>query len=216
MTGNGHVVLGLAEALRLHPGLSIRPRKAGCVTVAGELQVNHCAAGFHAIEDAFEIEMRVPGDFPRTLPEVRELGGRIPNSFHTNSDGTLCLGSPIRLRMHAGPRPPLTRFIERCVIPYLYGFEHQERHGVLPFGELGHRNKHVVEDLKGVFRVQDLKACVGLIRLAGMQRRKANRCRCPCNSGNRVGQCHHRILNHLRARCGRLSLKVEHLRLTQS
>jgi len=36
-----------------------------------------------------------------------------------------------------------------------------------------------------------------------MRKRHANKERCPCGSGDRVGWCHHRQLNRLRKRLGR-------------
>jgi hypothetical protein len=36
-----------------------------------------------------------------------------------------------------------------------------------------------------------------------MKKRQANKLPCPCNSGRRVGQCHHLEINRLRNKLGR-------------
>ena len=51
------------------------------------------------IIDSFELIIIVPTSFPRELPKVTEIANRIPRdgNHHVNPDGTLCLGSPLRL-----------------------------------------------------------------------------------------------------------------------
>jgi hypothetical protein len=73
------------------------------------------------VTDEYQIEITVPLEFPRAVPAVRETAGRIPPTYHTLADGTLCLGSPTRLRLIASESRTLPRFVERCVIPYLVG-----------------------------------------------------------------------------------------------
>ena len=82
---------------------------------------------------------------------MREIGGRIPRSFHKLNNAELCLGAPTRLQLIVAESPSVLRFVERCVIPYLYGYSHFERHGVMPFGELKHGAEGVREDLASLF-----------------------------------------------------------------
>ena len=214
MDGDEYTSWGVEEVLRIHPGLSLRPSQDDCLILAGDITFNCQAVGFHAIADTFEIELRVPSGFPEELPVAWELGGRIPATFHKMGDKSLCLGSAIRKRIVVGQRPTLGHFIERCVITYLYGFVHQQRHGVLPFGELNHRDAGVVEDLRALFGVKTDGACLEMVRLVGLERRKANQHPCPCGSGLRLGKCHHKRLNKLRDQCGRRCFQVEYARLT--
>jgi len=215
MDGNERTSWGVAEVLRIHSGLSIRPRRDDCLILAGDITFNCQAVGFHAVADTFEVELLVPSSFPRELPAAWELEGRIPATYHKMSDGSLCLGSPIRQRMAVGLRPTLGHFIERCVVTYLYGFAHHERHGVQPFGELKHGDVGVVEELKALFGIKDPHACLEMVRLAGLDRRKANQHPCPCSSGLRLGKCHHQCVNKLRERCGCQCFREEYERLTK-
>ena len=47
--------------------------------------------------DSYELELEVPISFPRGIPKVKEVAGKIPRdgTFHVNHDETLCLGSPL-------------------------------------------------------------------------------------------------------------------------
>lgn len=127
---------GLEELLVAHPGLAIRPRAGGELLIAGEFRFLARSNGTE-IEDSYRIEMTVSSDFPRELPRVKETGGRIPLDFHHYPDGTLCLGSPIRLCLILDVGATLAEFTERCLLAYLFAYSYKEKYGTLPFGELG-------------------------------------------------------------------------------
>ena len=147
---------------------------------------------------------------PAVFLRVRETRGRISRAFHKLDDGSLCLGSPTRLRLILAESPSIIRFVERCVIPYLYGHSHFERHGVLPFGELDHGERGIRQDLAAVFGTDQTGRVGEFVSLAAMRKREANKRSCPCGSGRRVGRCHHRRLNALRDRLGRRWFRVLH------
>lgn len=204
---------GLDHLLRAYPGLSVRPSTVDSLLISGQLQFCASSKGHEEIADSYDVELRVPKGFPGKLPTVKETGKRIARSFHTNPDGTLCLGAPIRLHMAIGRSPTLPEFVKKCVVPFLYGWSYKERHGVYPFRELPHGDSGVVQDLARLLGSDDKDVCLGLLLLGSMPRRKANRKMCPCGSGLRVGKCHHSLLDSLRRRCGRLCFRDEYERL---
>ena len=62
---------------------------------------------------------------------------------------------------HKGRQPSLLRFVERCLIPYLYGFSYFQRHqGKLPFGELAHGAEGIRQDYKDLFGVESGESAV--------------------------------------------------------
>jgi hypothetical protein len=124
---------GVDDLLAAYGGLKLVAASDGTVKVIGLLAFKASARNRETISDEYGIEIGVPDDFPRSLPLVRETGGRIPKSFHTNPDGTLCLGSPTRLRLFVSGGTTLERFVTKCVVPYLYGHAYFEKHGVMPF-----------------------------------------------------------------------------------
>jgi SEC-C motif len=161
------------------------------------------ASGKERLEDEYQIELSVPGGFPGSVPSVRETGGRIPPSFHKLADGALCLGSPTRLRLILSESPSILRFVERCVIPYLYGYSYFERHGILPFGELDHGDPGIRQDFASIFHIDQEEMVREFVRLTSMRKRHANKQPCPCGSQRRLGRCHYRRVNSLRGRLGR-------------
>jgi hypothetical protein len=99
--------------------------------------------------------------------------------------------------------PTITGFIDKCLIPYLYGYSYFEKHGYLPFGELAHGGHGIIDDYKRLFNVASIEMCASMLLLIGQKRRIANKQRCPCGSGMRLGRCHNRIANRMRVKLGR-------------
>jgi hypothetical protein len=184
--------------------------------IAGDLEFSAAEKGRGRIVDSYRMVIEIPEAFPAELAAAREIGGRIPRSFHINPDGSLCLGSPIRIRLKIGRSPTLLEFVERCVIPFLYGFSYYERHDTLPNGELAHGHRGLLQDYTMLFGVKDADMCLRFLQLTGMLRRKANRHPCPCGSGSRLGKCHNHRVNRLRGTCGRLLFRDEYNRLACS
>jgi hypothetical protein len=199
--------LRLDELRRQQPGLQLRPVSDGELKLAGELEFSAEAPGYDRLNDRYDVEIIVPASFPREPPLVREVGGRIPATFHTNPDGTLCLGSPAKLRLSLLRTPTLPGFVNQCVVPYLYGYTHWEKHGKLPFGELAHGPAGLRQEFAGFFGLADGRTAAALVRLAGMRKRVANKLPCPCGSGRRLGRCHHLAVNRLRYELGRKWLR---------
>ena len=189
------------------PGLRILPAISDLV-LAGKLAFTAKIPNKVQISDCYQIELRIPGTFPRRIPSVFETGGRIPVSYHHLQDGSLCLGSETRLRLILSEGLSLIGFVDRCLIPYLYRFSYLVTYGDAPFEELEHGVSGIREDLRQLLGAKRESEVLPFIRLLGMKKRHANKQRCPCGSGERVGRCHHRHLNHLRERLGRYWFRV--------
>jgi len=193
----------IEDVLVRYPGLRLIPSLQSVLKLEGDLAFRAEAPGKEVIADSFRVQILVPADASRKLFSIREMAGRIPPSFHTLDDGTLCLGSPTRLRLLMGGSASVLKFIERCVIPYLYGRAYYERHGELPFGELRHGNAGICDDLELLFGFGDEETVKGFVRASTLRRRIANKTSCPCGSRVRLGRCHHRRVNAARRCLGR-------------
>jgi len=201
----------LQELLVKHPTLRLVTAPSGSVRLAGALPFVATAPEREQIADEYQIEIDVPDSFPEQLPSVRETQGRIPADFHRLEGGALCLGSPTRLLLIARESVTLPRFVDRCVVPYLYGHSYFEKYRTMPFGELEHGAAGIRDDFAGLFGVADLRSVPEFIRLTSMRRRQANKERCPCGSLRRLGRCHNRRVNGLRTRLGRRWFRMWHI-----
>ena len=204
------------EALLLkYPGLRLTPASSGYVTLAGALAFDAESSGKERIDDEYQLEISVPKGFPVCIPSVRETEGRIPSSFHKLDDGALCLGSPTRLRLMLIESPSIICFVERCVIPYLYGYSYFEKHGTLHFGQLDHGEPGIRQDFASLFGIDRSDIVPQFVRLTSMKKRIANKQICPCGSQRRLGRCHHRRVSALRDRLGRHWFRMAHHALRQ-
>jgi hypothetical protein len=181
----------------------------------GELAFHAVRDGFEQISDTFSVRIEVASEFPRVLPKVFEAAGRIPPDYHTDPDGSLCLGSPLRQRLLIAKDQTLTGFVEHLLIPYLYNRSYFEKHEDLPIGDLPHGAPGLVADYERIFKVEGRSACTEMLYLLGLGKRIANKRSCPCGSGRRLGKCHNAVMNPLRKLASRREFR-EQLRLLLS
>lgn len=194
---------GIEELLDRYTELRLWPSSSGKLRICGTLEFAAKSNGQPSVTDRYEVEITVPNAYPGDIPSVRETASRIPKDFHKLQNGDLCLGSPTRLRLILAQTPSLLSFIERCVIPYLYGYSIVEAGGSLPFGELSHGPQGLRDDLSALLGIKDEGKLLGFVCLISMKKRQANKLPCPCGSFLRVGRCHNRRLNLLRDSLGR-------------
>jgi hypothetical protein len=193
----------LQDTLLRYPGLRIAPSAGEELKLAGELRFRVTGPEGVTIEDSYEVELRVPADFPPRTPTAQETGGRIGPAYHKREGGLLCLGAPTELRIRLVTSPTLLAFVERVLIPYLFGHSYYTVHGKMPFGELEHGTAGLLQHFAGLFGVADRAAARGFVRAASLRRRVANKMPCPCGSRRRLGRCHNRRVNRVRALLGR-------------
>ncbi len=202
----------LAELLARYDGLRLLPATASVIRIAGTLTFRAAWRNTPIIEDSYDVTLEVPPDFPEHMALAWETGGRIPPTYHKLDNGALCLGSRIRLRLQTAGSPSVLRFVERCLIPYLYGYSHFLKTGRMPFGELDHGELGTLQELASLLSMETGSAIPYCV-LATLKRRRANKRPCPCRSGRRLGRCHNRKVNVLRERVGRLVLMKEMRRI---
>lgn len=185
---------GIQQFIQDYPGMSIAPSRSSEVVLKGSF--SFCArprGGGAEIRDSYELRIDVPRAFPEELPNVTETGHKIPrdDTYHVNPDGTLCLGSPLRLKGKIEGRPDLVGFAKHCLVPYLYGASHRLMHGAdgFPFGELAHGVEGIINDYAKLFGLQEREQAIRALELLGMKRRMANKESCPCGCGRRLGRC---------------------------
>jgi hypothetical protein len=107
------------------------------------------------------------------------------------------------VRLILAEAPSLLAFIERCVVPYLYGYSIIESGGVLSFDELSHGARGLRDDLASMIGMDNDLVLLDFEHLLAMKKRRANKLLCPCGTGMRLGRCHNRKINMLRDKLGR-------------
>jgi hypothetical protein len=156
------------------------------------------AAIYEATELLLEgvtVEIILPSTFPDTIPVVRETTG-LTKGFHTNDDGSLCLGSPLAVRATLESFPTLLGVMEQLIIPFFFAFKYWKDHGEVPFGELSHGGKGILEYYTGLFAVSEHDKVIGLLRILAADDYRGH-LPCPCESRAIIRRCHGDILRSI-------------------
>jgi len=160
--------------------------------ISGFLCFSAAPKDLENICETFSLEIHVPNNYPVELPHVIELEGKIEKEFsHLNDDNTLCLAVPMEVRRIFQETPTLLGFVEKLVIPYLYGYCYcyWKKHGAMPFGEANHGNTGVLEYYRELFNpLNDLVLLKGLYGI--YQHGYRGHHSCPCGSEIIVRKCH--------------------------
>ena len=183
---------GIKEFIRDYPGMAFRPANDSAMIFTGLLSFTAKPEKLPEITDEYSLRIRVPNNFPKELPDVTELGNKIRriNDFHIYSDGTLCLGSRLRLLMILSKNPTLVGYTENCIVPYLYAISYKLKFGEkLPFGELSHGPTGELEDCRRLFGLKNIEQAKIVLVLLSLNKRQANKKPCPCNCGKRLVKC---------------------------
>ena len=180
----------IADLTAVHKGLMEIAQHETEMVLAGTVPFIASYDGLETISATFDIELTIPSDFPEKLPRVKETGGQISADYdHLDPGGTLCLAVPIEQRRVFLEDPTLLGFVNRLVIPYLYGYCYFRKHGHHPFKEAAHGYEGILDHYKDSLGLrEDLSALKVICVLLEYGYRGHHDC--PCGSGQTVRTCH--------------------------
>lgn len=183
------------DVSRKHRGLRLQEREDGSGLVTGEL---HFIASYkgESLEDMLSIELKIPTDYPKELPMVKEIGGRIPQNFHHHDQGTLCLGVLLEMKMKFQKNPTLLGFIDEQIIPFLYSFSYCEKNGKMPFGEFSHDGEGIIQYYQQLLKLESQITVLGFLRILADDDYRGHH-PCLCCSGKTMRNCHGQRLREI-------------------
>ena len=187
----------IAELKQIHKGLIETTADKDEIILAGPLPFEASADGCGSITENFEIELAIAAAYPKFLPRVREIGGRIESTYdHVYQDGTLCLAVPIEERRLFLEQPTLLGFVNRLVIPYIFGYSYWKIHGRHPFDEHDHGAEGIMRHYRDSLHLEsDISVLAVLSYLIEYGYRGHHPC--PCSSREKVRKCHGKALRDL-------------------
>lgn len=191
----GEIKKQICELTQIHKGLTDVSHQKRKTIIRGPLSFEASfVEGFPVISDCFDIELIVLTAYPKILPAAREIGGRIDRNYeHLYQDGTLCLATPIEGRLLFLEQKSLLGFVNRLVVPYLYGYCYWKKYGQHPFGERIHGIEGIVQYYREELRLgNNLNILAMLAFLFEFGYR--GHLTCPCGGGLKVRECHSETL----------------------
>lgn len=153
---------------------------------------------------AYDIEIRIPCDFPNEPPVAFETGGRITD-FHRNKNernepGELCLGTQAAILRKWNKLPTLLEFVNDLVVPFLFSHTVFLETGKMPYGELAHGDEGVFQYYQELFDCRNPEIIIKLLQCCfGKHIHEVeNEGFCPCGSNRRFVDCHKAIIEDFR------------------
>lgn len=186
----------MADAQAQHPGLELILDPDGELMVRGPVgfRIEHDG---HTVEDSYDVELRIPDDYPTDPPTVYETGEKISRDYgHFMKAGNFCLGAPIEVRRRFAQDRTLLAFINDQVIPFLFRHSYLQGHGVPPFDDLAHGTPGLLDYYMAHFGTGGVTTLKLLKCLADDFAPPLGPC--PCGSGRKLQDCHGPKLDELR------------------
>ncbi|WP_379142572.1 hypothetical protein [Paenibacillus sp. sgz500992] len=193
---NGHIVQDHFRKLRERYPNVILDFEKDKHFVRGELRFCAQYQDNEIMEVEYTVEIELSANYPISPPKARELKGEIPRTFHTFSDGTLCLGAPLAIKEKFSADPTLVGFVENLLVPYLYTHKHLSQKSVLPYGELDHGAKGIMKYYMELFEVTEPILALNLLYLLAYEKVRGH-LPCPCGGGAIIRKCHAPILKKI-------------------
>lgn len=162
----------------------------GVVFVRGSLLLKNSETGIEI--DRYDIEVQLPDDYPKSVPFVRETGGRLPRiaDRHFNpSDGTACLFLPEERLKYYPKSATIVDFIRGPVYQFFLGQTFRTLEGNPLFGEWDHGEKGRLQYYEELLGTSNSRVILKFLRYLSAKRLKAH-WPCYCGSGKKLRECH--------------------------
>jgi hypothetical protein len=165
--------------------------------------------------DRFLVSIELPAGYPKDLPIVREVGGRIPwraDDFHVEEDGKACVMFPDD-RWRVFPEgAPFRDFLNGPLHDFFLGQSFVALGEKWPFGEWNHGEKGVRAYYRELLGVVDDDVVIAFLRFLAKLNMKPH-WPCPCGSGRKARQCCAARLAELRRKIPPVTARksLEHL-----
>jgi len=141
------------------------------------------------LADFFKVKLVFPDEYPEMYPKVFELSNKIPDTFHTYSDHSLCLATNMELASVFFSSKSIGNFIENLLLPYLCNFVYFRNHGELPFGDREHGFDGKLQFYQEIFNTKDTKLILRFL-CAIYKKNLRGHHPCPCGSQIVFRKCH--------------------------
>jgi hypothetical protein len=150
--------------------------------------------------DRYAVEIAVPANYPCSLPDVWETGGRIPREIDRHvfpASGALCLGVPLALWIAMKGDFSVDRVLDGPVRSFLIGNSLVEEGAPWPHGDRSHGAAGILEHFGELVGTAD-PTVVGSLLVDLLKHKVRGHWLCPCGSGRIIRKCHRKAVETLR------------------
>lgn len=169
------------------PNLHLLTGADGAAVIRGTFLVRGSG---ERVLDQYLITIELPDNYPKDLPVVREIGGKIPCSidYHIERDGRACVFLPDD-RWHCFPEESsFSKYLDGPLHNFFLGQSLVALGENWPFGEWGHGANGILEYYEQFLETDDAKAIIRFLQAAAKLNLKPH-LPCPCGSGRKIRKC---------------------------
>ena len=150
--------------------------------------------------DRYQVEIRLLGRYPKKLPIVKEVGGRIPRNpdRHVNRDGSACVLMPEDRGRCFPEGAPFSAYLDGPLHDFFLSQTWYEREGKWPFDQWSHGALGILEYYRNLIGVTDGHTVSRYVRVLSYPKIKRHLL-CPCGSGKRLCVCCYDQMMQLRS-----------------
>ena len=107
------------------------------------------------MEAAPRLKLVMDNNYPHTLPEVFDVDNAVSYD-HKFQDNTLCLATPIDIKLRLLSSKNISDYIEGFLIPYFISYKYWEQSGqkIDIYGDRSHGKKGIIESLADFFNLE--------------------------------------------------------------
>lgn len=182
----------------------------GKVILTGIIYLDSVIEGM-SIKDSYKVRIVFPDDYPASLPDVFEVGGRKEKVLEQRGLGSLVdlhylpvIGSACLCQVRAEGRyvnrgTTIEKLLNELIIWFFYEQSYYEKTGRWPAGEYAHGDEATWEFYCDELKTKDYMIISNCLRLLLKDGYSNFDVQCPCASGKLFGICHPSIYKRLRA-----------------
>ena len=182
-----------AEIEDAYPDLLVS-RPGELIEVTGSFPITYQGAEL----GRFQIRIELTDDFPDALPNLSEVGRRIPwvADRHMFSDGGCCVLVPLEWDLLPSELHSLRGYLDVPVRNFFLSQLAFEEGQGWPFGQRRHGLEGVLEAYRDTLGVADIRLVLPFIELLQKKNIKGH-WSCPCRSGRIIRRCHESVIRAL-------------------
>ncbi|MDD5504799.1 MAG: SEC-C domain-containing protein [Candidatus Omnitrophica bacterium] len=179
------------------PKLIFYTRGEDILVLKGDIEIKDGAD----ILDVYQIEIKFPKSYPRDIPILIEVGGRIPriaNRHVNDKTGICCIGPRLEQRQKWLKDSRIYVYITDFVLPFLANQSYYERVGDWKNGQYDHGAKGILTYYSEAFGISDRNLLELFLQSLSENQRFGRNDLCLCGSSKKAKKCHLDLFDKLR------------------
>lgn len=146
--------------------------------------------------DSYLIEIRIPHNYPKKPPQVKEIGSKLPKTSdrHVNKDGTACLYFRDEEYKYWNKNSTIVDFIKNVIEKFfLWQTEYNLTNGRNKNESWGHGIAGAIEFYSDILKTKEIKIIYKFVKYLSKKKIKKD-WPCFCGSGRGIRDCHYYLI----------------------